>query len=201
MWLFLPSLLLIASHFLVPDFTARYLSMCAPGAALVLATVIVRLARRPLLPAAVALALVAAAGPSWIQQRGPYAKNDSDWSQISATLAHRAHAGDAVAFDESVRPSRRTRLAMRTYPAGFAGLADPTIHIPYYDNTTWYDRDYTIAQAIALGRFDGVHRVWVIEYATAAHADSYGLADLALAGFVTHSVVRGHRSEIVELTR
>ena len=45
-WLMAPSVLLITSHFVLEDFTARYLSFCAPAVAILLAVTLDRLASR-----------------------------------------------------------------------------------------------------------------------------------------------------------
>jgi mannosyltransferase len=201
-WLFIPSILLIGSHFLVPDFTARYLSMCAPATALLMAVAIRRIAKRRVAFVVLCLLVVAAvAAPNWLQQRGPYAKNHSDWAEISSRMATLAKPGDAVVFDESVRPSRLPRLAMNTYPAGFDGLDDVTLKTPFYDNTTWHDDVYTIAEAARLGRFDGVRKVWMVEYAIGSKIDTDGIGDLTTLGFRQDRTIKDYRSAIIEFTR
>ncbi len=201
-WLFVPSVLLVASHLLVPDFTARYLSMCAPAAALAIGAALVRLSRGRLPVLAVALALlVALVAPVWAAQRGPFAKNNSDWSQIASVMSANASPGDAVVFDASVRPSRLPRLALRTYPDGFAGFRDVALRTPYYRSLTWHDSVYSIPDAASLGRFRGVSTVWLVEYATPGHVDDYGVADLQKLGFAQVRSIRDHRSAVLEFTR
>jgi mannosyltransferase len=201
-WLFVPSILLIGSHFLVPDFTARYLSMCAPAAALLIAVTIRKLAKERVAVTALCLLLIAAfAAPNWVQQRGPYAKNNSDWAVISSTMARVGHPGDAVVFDESVRPSRRTRLALNTYPSGFTGLRDVTLKTPFYDSITWHDDEYPITEAASLGRFGGVRTVWMVEYAIGSHVDSDGIAELKSLGYHEGTSIRNYRSEVIRFTR
>lgn len=201
-WFFVPSVLLIGSQFLVPDFTARYLSMCAPAAALLMAVAVQRIARNRIPLIAIALLIIVAlAAPNWLQQRGPYAKNNSDWAAISSKMATLVHAGDAVVFDESTRPSRSTRLAMNTYPAGFTGLKDVMLKTPFYNNTTWYDARYSLSEAAALGRFTGVSRVWLVEYAIGSKIDTYGVDELKSFGFVQGKTVKNYRSAIIEFMR
>jgi Predicted membrane protein len=215
-WLAVPSLVLIGSSVVVHDFTARYLTFCAPAAALLIACGIDRLAslmrprpsRRPgmaraplAIAAIVTAAVVALAAPVYAAQRGPYAKNDSDWAAIAATVRTVAHPGDAIAFDDSVRPSRRPRLAMNTYPSAFVGLRDVMLKTPYTRNDTWHDADLTMTQAIAAGRLHGVQRIWVVEYAVPGHVDSWGLATLRTQGFTEVRRITGHRSVVVELQR
>lgn len=201
-WLFVPTLLLYLSHFVIPDFTPRYLSMCAPAAALLMAVGIVRLVHFRTIPIILVGAVVLAAiVPDWIQQRGPYGKNNSDWAVISTEIAANAHPGDAIAFDDATRPSRRPRLAMRTYPAGFAGLNDVTLKTAFYATTNWYDADYSIAAANENGRFSGVNTVWLVDYASPTHTDTSGVAELKALGFRQTFTIDTHRSIIRQFTR
>jgi mannosyltransferase len=201
-WLFAPAVLLIASQFIVADFTARYLSYCAPAAALLIACGIERISsRRGWVLAIAVTAVVGFSVPAYLSQRGPYSKNDSDWANISAIVGAHAHPGDAVAFDESVRPSRRPRLALGTYPAGFAGLHDVMLETPNYRNTTWYDRVYSLAKTAELGRLDTVTTLWLVEYATPTHIDRYGMTTLRQFGFTQSAEYRSHRSVVYRFTR
>jgi mannosyltransferase len=209
-WMLVPIAALLVGSAVVAVFTPRYLAMCAPAVALLAAApldaLISRSLRRRLLaPGTLAgvalLAVLALIAPVWAAQRTPYAKNNSDWASISAEMTVLGHPGDAVAFDDTVRPSRRTRLALRTYPAGFVGLRDITLKDPFTANSIWYDQTYTLPEARALGRLDGVSRVWVIEYALPGTVDDADIAALKLAGFHQASSVRLHRSEILEFVR
>ncbi len=201
-WLLVPSTILIASHFLLSDFTARYLSFCAPAAAILMALALdwVGARRRAAISIGVA-AIIVVATPAYLGQREPYSKNNSDWANVSATLARNASPGDAVVFDETARPYRRTRLAMHTYPAGFVGLVDVALKTPYQRNTTWFDAAYSVDQALARGRFDGITTVWVIELKVGRVVDTYGLDSLRAAGFTITRTIPGHLSVIYELRR
>lgn len=184
-WLLVPTLLLVGVHSFVPDFTARYVSFCAPAAAALIACGIDEFFRvRWWLGLAAGMMVVLLAAPVYVAQRTPYAKNQSDWSQISAAIGHNARPGDAIVFDESTRPSRRPRLAMHGYPGGFQGIRDVTLRTPFQKATTWHDIAYSVRDAAAHGRFAGVDRLWLIEYAASPHqADTYGQRDLTQLGF------------------
>ena len=142
-----------------------------------------------------------AALPVLVAQRGPYAENHSDWAEISAQVGQLASTGDAVAFDDGVRPSRRPRVAERMYPTGFAGLRDVTLKHPYWTTTTWHDTAYTIEEAADRGRFVDVSRVWLVEYAIGSTVDDYGISDLRSLGFVQGTTVATYRSRIIEFTK
>lgn len=203
-WLVVPAGILISAHAVIPDFTARYVSFCAPAAAILIASGIRSLVEvRRWLGLAAGVLMVALIIPVYVGQRTPYAKNDSDWAEVSAAVGAHAQAGDGVVFDESVRPSRRPRLALRTYPAGFAGLKDITLEVPFDRNYTWHDRAYSVGQADSRDRLDGIKRVWLIEYAAdAAAPDSWGLDTLEREGFVQAGTrIATHRELIIELQR
>jgi len=184
-WLLLPTVILIALQPIVPDFTARYVSFCAPAVALLVACGIDDLLRWRWWAGVVASVLVLALSvPLYVGQRTLYAKNGSDFAEVSAAVGANAHHGDAVVFDEAAPPSKRPRLALHTYPAGFADTADVTLAVPFAKNTTWRDSAYSVRRAAALGRFAGIDRVWLIEYAaTPSSPDGYGVTDLTVLGF------------------
>ncbi|MGH1525259.1 glycosyltransferase family 39 protein [Leifsonia sp. L25] len=210
-WLILPTGAMLLINLAFPMYTGRYSTFAAPAAALLIAEGLLLLgrfvARRSAIPAiaatgAGALLFIAISTPAYLNQRGPYSKNDSDWSEVSSAMASVRQPGDAVVFDESTRPSQRPRLAMRTYPAGFAGVGNPTLRTAYTNNIGWADRVWTIPQAAERGRFDGVTRVWLIENDVDGRLHSYGLADLEALGFhTTGRTVPTHRSMLIELTR
>jgi len=204
-WLLVPVTVLVLADLVHPVFSGRYLTSSAPAAAILVALGIERIGavvRRPVVVAAIGAVLVTAvAAPVWAQQRGPYAKNDSDWAEISATIGAHARSGDAVVFDESTRPSRDPRLALHTYPDGFRSVRDVTLETPYPERDTWRDAAYTPARAAALGRFDGVDRVWLVEYAIDGRADDYGVADLERLGYRAVRTFPEHRSTITEYRR
>jgi mannosyltransferase len=216
-WAFAPFILLELLNAAIPAFTSRYLTMCAPAVAVAVVlgvrelVVLVREAarrsdgtRRMRAPAILgtattvllAVVLGGLTAPVWAAQRTPYSKNSSDWSQISETIGAEARQGDAIVFDEGVRPSRKTRLAMRAYPAGFANVKDVSLSKPYYDVANWADATLPIATVIQRGRLADVSRVWVVEYADATSIDSYGVKELEGIGFIRVGSVRLHSSEI-----
>lgn len=198
-WLLVPGGLLLLSTAVVADFSGRYLSMSAPAAAIAIGVGLERLATRRLAFGVVGtIFFMSLCAPTYVAQRTPYAKNESDWAEISATVGAHARAGQAVIFDESAQPSKRPRLAYRTYPRGFRGLADVTLNVSYQQAPTWHDEALTVPNAISAGRLAGYSTIWLIEYATPSHVDSYGQADLEAAGYSVVASYRMHRSEIFQ---
>ncbi|QNE34875.1 glycosyltransferase family 39 protein [Leifsonia shinshuensis] len=201
LWLLLPPAILIAVQPVVPDFTARYVSYCAPAAALLIACGVDDVLRwRRWAGVVVGLLVLGLCVPVYVDERTPYAKNQSDWAEVSAAIGANARPGDGVVFDESTKPSKLPRLAEHTYPAGFRDTTDVALHRPFAQTRSWRDSAYTVRQAAALGRFDGVDRVWLIEYAPSpGSVDDYGVADLTTLGFhETTTRIATHR-ELISL--
>jgi mannosyltransferase len=76
-----------------------------------------------------------------------------------------------------------------------------TLKTPFYDSTSWHDTEYSVGQAIALGRFSGIRTVWLVEYATPSHADTYGVKQLESLGFTEKTRIHDYRSALIELSR
>ncbi|MFD4960158.1 hypothetical protein [Microbacterium sp. NPDC058389] len=208
-WLVIPTGALLLASTVIADYTPRYGTFAAPAAAILIALGVRRLdgihwSRRMPHTAIAAIAVAAvlvAAAPVWVGQRTAWAKNQSDWNDIAATVQGHAQSGDAIVFDDSVRPSRRPRLALDTDPAAFATVDDVLLKTPYADSATWHATTYGIPEAAALGRFTGVTRVWLVEYESGAAPDTWGVADLEALGFRVAEHVDLHRSDVYLLTR
>jgi mannosyltransferase len=147
--------------------------------------------------------VVAASAPVWVSQRTPNAKNESDWNQIATTVKAGAEPGDAIVFDDSVQPSRRTRLAYDTaQPGAFGPVEDVLLKVPAAENYTWYAKTYAVSTAAALGRFAGVDRVWLVEYDTPAalvgkhRVDTWGVSGLEALGYHEASATQLHASVV-----
>jgi len=185
-WMVVPmGLLLVASPF-VAGYTARYGTFSAPAVAIMMAFGVrrmARLGRARWLAALSTAAVLVAAVPVAISQRGPYSKNESDWNDIAAFIHDHARPGDGIVFDDGARPSQRTRLAKATDPAPFRDVTDLLLKTPFQSSYTWYDQTYSISRAAGLGRFDGVRRVWVVELRFDGVEDTWGLRDLNTLGY------------------
>lgn len=202
-----PVLLLLANVTIAPLYTIRYTSFVTPAIALLIAAAINDLSRRWAartrgVAVVAVVGLAALAAPSYLAQRGPYAKDDgSDWAQIAATISQNAHAGDAVIFGPGRIPSRDPRLAMHTYPDSFRGLIDVTLRVPYAQGSWLGDTKMAItAAADRLAQTDGT--VWLIRYeGPDATADTTQLAELRQLGYSVVGTFPEHRDTIFQLDR
>jgi mannosyltransferase len=127
LWTVLPTAaVLIYSVVSEPIYYPRYLIFTAPAAAVVLAICIVAIARQRWQVVGLVLILAAAAFPNYFfTQRGPYAKEGWDYSQVADVISAHASPGDCLLVDNTVpwRPGPiRALLASR--PAAFRSLID-----------------------------------------------------------------------------
>lgn len=202
-WMIVPMGILVAASPFVSGYTARYGTFSAPAVAILMALGVRRLARLPRrrlgagLAALAIAAVVVAAVPVAVLQRGPYAKNQSDWNDISAFVQANAQPGDGIVFDDGARPSQRTRLAKATDPTAFRNVTDLLLKTPFQKSYTWYDQTYGIPRAAGMGRFDGVDRVWVVELRFDGVVDDWGLSDLRELGYHETRRVDGAGSVIL----
>jgi mannosyltransferase len=179
-WVVIPTAALLAiTALFTPVFTPRYLALAAPGIAILTAIGVSALPRR--WPRIVAIsALVGLAVPTFVDQRTSYAKNGgTDWQAVAAVIEVVAEPGDGIVFDEQVRPSRRPRLAMYTYPEAFRGLVDLTLVRRHHEtNGLW---DVTAPLAAVPERLDGLDRVIVVS--RSRHGVEADVAVLRREGF------------------
>ena len=198
-WLLGPPAILLAVNSVHAVYSSRYLSFAAPAAALLIGWLLARV--RPQIVAIPLLALVVAASSiSYLAQRTPFAKNNSDWSQIADTIKANSEPGEGILFDEDTRPSRAPRLALRTYPSAFAGLTDVALKAPWYDTTNWHDSVYP-SSAIA-ARIGSMKTLWLVEYRLpGTQADTYDRSILSSLGFVIVAEYPQHSSVVLKLTR
>jgi mannosyltransferase len=125
-WIVVPTAVtLVYSAIGEPVYYPRYLILTAPAMAVVLAVCVVTVARKPWAIAGVLILFAAAAFPNYLfTQRGPYAKEGWDYSQVADVISHAA-SGDCLLVDNTVpwKPGP-IRALLATRPAAFAPLAD-----------------------------------------------------------------------------
>lgn len=179
-WIVVPTVTLVLISALASlGYTARYLAFCAPGAAILIAIAVSALPRRWM--QAISVVVIASlAVPAYLDQRSPYWKNGgTDWQTVAEVVSELAGPGDGIVFDESVRPSRRPRLAMHGYPIGFEGLVDLGL-VRRHDETDglW---DVTAPLARVRDRLAGIDRVVVVSRSARGVDDD--IATLRREGF------------------
>jgi mannosyltransferase len=127
-WIGLPTMVLVTySAVAEPIYYPRYLCYTSPAAALLLAVCITALARSRDRITAVLAILALAATPNYLtKQRGPYAKEGMDFSQIADLITAHAAPGDCLILDNTVTwlpgPVRPLTAAR---PQAYEKLTDP----------------------------------------------------------------------------
>ena len=200
-WMLFPSaVLLFGTHFVTPMYSLRYLSFCSPAAAIAVGIGITRLKPR-WAQASVLVLIVSLMLPVYQAQRGDYGKNfGSDWRQAANVVQAGARPGDAVVFDESVRPSRKPRLALHLYPAAFQGMRDVTLTRSY--DTTGLLWDETEPLTTVGDRLTDTNKVWVLQYKGSKEFTSGNdIRTLQQIGFAVTGSTTVNRTIIIELTR
>jgi len=200
-WMLVPSAaLLVGTEVLTPMYALRYLSFCTPAVAIAIAVGIACF-RLPAMQAVALLVIVALTLPTYLAQRGEFGKNGgSDWRQAAEMLEEKVQPGDAVVFDETIRPSRKTRLVYRMYPEAFSGVRDVTLARPYYETDFLWDEVLPLPDAV--DRLSGIQTVWLLQFRGSRQNTSQAdVSTLEQLGFSVAESTRVHRTEIIEMTR
>lgn len=205
-WLSVPTAALLLSDATIARvYNVRYLSFCAPAAAILLALgvrAVSRLAspsRRGAVASLLVCAVLIGCAPAYLGQRSPWAKDGgSDWRAVADYVGANAAPDAAVVFDQSTKPSRDPRIALDLYPEAFAGLRDIALETPYGDRPHLWDR--TSPNAEVAPRLIGSGDVWAIELttSTAPPADVVLLEDL---GYEIETSQLIHRTTVYHLVK
>jgi mannosyltransferase len=145
--------LLVISLAVTPIYTPRYLSMCLPFVALVMAAAIDRVRALPVTVVALAL-LAALAIPQAVGQRQPEAKENTSWAAVAELIAsERAADGPnsttAVIYGNIARhPIASARVVAYTYPDAFAGTIDVTLGTPAAETGALWETRLPLAEAL-----------------------------------------------------
>ena len=191
--------LVLGSRLGAPMYAPRYLAFCTPAIAIAIAVGILAIRIRWIQVSAVALA-VALAAPTYLSQRGEFAKSRSDWRQASEVVEAGASPGDAVVFYEDMRPSRRPRLALHLYPEAFQGLRDVTLDEPFHSTDGLWDTTFPLASVAT--ELSGTNRVWLLHYVeTDGTTDETNLTVLQRLGFTIVDSTTFRRTTVIEMAR
>lgn len=141
-WVVAPTVvLLVYSAVAQPLYYPRYLSFTTPAMALLLAVCVVAVARSREWITAVLAVFAVAATPNYLMvQRGPYAKEGMDFSQVADVISAHSSPGDCIIFDNTtswkpgpIRPLTAAR------PAAYADLVDPGRGTPAWKRNRLWD--------------------------------------------------------------
>lgn len=151
-WIVVPTAaLLLYSVLRHPIYYPRYLSFTVPAFALLLALCVVSLGRSRAGIAVVLVAFTAAAVPTYLFQRGPYAKADMDYSAVADVIDRYAAPGDCLMLDNSttwmpgpIRPITAARPAvyqkLRDYGRGLTAVQRNRLWDSHIAVWAWADR-------------------------------------------------------------
>jgi len=129
-----PAVILRTVNFVDPICSSRYLAFAVPAVALLIRYLLARM--RPItVPVALTNVVIATSFSSYQSERTRYAKNGSDRAADSAVIRANAKPGGGTMFGETVNPSKRPRLGLRTYPYAYQGLSDIS------PKTLWWTTD------------------------------------------------------------
>lgn len=101
-WMAIPTLALLAySVVRHPVYYPRYLSFTAPAMALLLGLCVVATWRSRVAITGILVLFAVAAVPNYLAQRGPYAKEQMDYSAVADVINRHAAPGDCLVLDNS----------------------------------------------------------------------------------------------------
>ena len=162
-WIVIPTTAVVAySAAVEPLYYPRYLYFTAPAMAVLLGVCIVTVARSRLPITGALLALAAVATPNYLfSQRGPYAKEGMDSSQIADVLTFHAAPGDCLLLDNTaawkpgpIRPITAVR------PATYGKLVDLDRGMPAArQHTLW---DGAIPVSAVANRIKQCQVIWTV---------------------------------------
>jgi mannosyltransferase len=142
-WIVLPTMVLVLySVVQQPIYYPRYLCYTSPGMALLLAVCMAAVFRTRERVTAVLAAFALAATPNYLlEQRGPYAKEGMDFSQVADVITAHASPGDCLILDNTttwkpgpIRPLTAAR------PAAYEKLVDPGRGLPAAQRNRLWDQ-------------------------------------------------------------
>jgi mannosyltransferase len=127
-WVVVPTALVILYSVVAhPMYSGRYFAFTTPAMALIMAAPIARLRIRWMRVATIA-ALGLLVLPIYVSQRGPTAKNGTDWQQAAAIIQARAKPGQDIYYGPA-RPGAKVSIhkVAQAYPAVLSTLHDITL--------------------------------------------------------------------------
>jgi mannosyltransferase len=160
-WILLPILVVVGYSLAVTTiYTPRYFSFSTPAVALLMGMTLSALHTQWMRIGAIA-AIAVIAMPVYISQRGPTAKNATDWQQAAAVIASHAKPGQDIYYGPIVTGGTRSTSRIRdAYPAVLAQLNDITVKKTGVEANTIWDTQYPLTAA--RGTLGSTKVLWAI---------------------------------------
>lgn len=176
------AVLLVATAVVAPLYTPRYLAMCLPFVAMVMAAAIDRL--RPTVLGTITVASIAVlAVPTFVQQRQPEAKEDASWPQVAALIAAERVGDPGIVWGPVYRhPKATARVMQYSYPDAYVGTVDLTLDVSAAASGRLWETTHPLDSAVPQQRLDAVDQVFLIA-STSRDARPATTAILADDGF------------------
>lgn len=165
-WIVLPTtLVVIASAWLHPIYTPRYLSFTAPALAVILGVCIGALASKPWMAVAILCVFAVAAAPNYVRaQRNPYAKYGMDYSQVADLITAQAKPGECLLVNDTVTfMPAPMRPLMAARPDAYRKLIDLTLWQRATDRRDVFDTN--LIPEVAATPLSHCQVVWIITQA------------------------------------
>ncbi|MFP7832601.1 hypothetical protein [Marisediminicola sp. LYQ134] len=192
--------LLVATELYSPIYSPRYLVMCIPFVAILMAAAVAAIPSRPLIVVTVA-SLVALAVPSFVETRLPEAKQESSWSEVAQFVADERRSESAEGTTAIIygwvryHPTATSRVIAYSYPAPFDGTVDVTLDTPAGQTGQLWETFHPLEDS--LDRLDGTDVAYLITSVkrdlrddTAATLDTIGWEVTGEWSFTDVNVVR-----------
>ncbi len=201
-WILVPLVLVLAlSYAVTPMYTARYFSFTTPAVALLIGTSISAFSRRWQRVVVMAV-LVALVLPIYVSQRGPTAKNGTDWQQAAAIIQQYAKPGQDIYYGP-IRPgsSISTSKVRDAYPGVLSSLHDITLRQSGVQQGRIWDSQWPLTHARAELRKTPV--LWAImeHYGTPSPASTKQERYIERNGLHLAHIWRGPSTDVLLFTR
>jgi len=201
-WIFLPIVVLIGYSLVAhPIYTARYLAFTTPAAALLIGASVSALRVRWQRVAALATIAVIAL-PIYVSQRGPTAKNDTDWQQAAAIIQQRAKPGQDIYFGrEHARGGIGHGTIAQVYPAVISSLHDITLRRTGAERGTLWNSHWPLTHARA--ELATTRVLWAVLEHYGRPSPSWSVREKALESGGLHltRIWRGPTTDVLLFTR
>jgi mannosyltransferase len=201
-WIVVPTGLVLAISLVGhPMYTGRYFAFTTPALALLIGSTVSRLRvgwMRVATIAAVAILVL----PIYLSQRGPTAKNGTDWQQAAAILQANAKPGQDIYYGPA-RPHVKVTMHKleQAYPAVLSSLNDITLESSPVQRASLWSTNYPLDRAQAV--LQTTPLLWaVFEHpATASPESTSQERYIESEGLHLVRIWRGSQTDVLEFSR